>query len=171
MVGMRYYFAVPIFLLALLIQTTIMWRLPIFGFSPNLLLCMVIVFSFLYNESYGLILGIAFGLLLDISTSIFLGTQTISFVFVFIVVRIFRNIFNHESIILDMLMALIATPINVMLVWVINRLLGVPDSIVYALKSLLPLMFLNFLLVGVLHLIFVRTVIRHKQDTKFTGAM
>lgn len=169
--GMRYHFAIPIFLLAFLIQTTILWRFTFFGFSPNLLLCLVIVFSFIYENKYGIVLGIAFGLLLDLSTSIYMSIQTITFVIVYFIVRYFRNIFNHEALIADMGMAVIATPINVFLVWIITRLSGVPESIVYSLKSLLPLLFMHVILVGILHLIFVKTVIRYRKDAKFTGSL
>ena len=169
MIRMRYYLAIPLFLLAFLMQTTMLWRIPIAGYSPNLLLCMVVVFSFIYEERYGLILGIAFGLLLDISTSLFLSVQTISFVAVFLVVRLFRSIFNHESLITDMFMGLLATPINLFIVWLIYKLMGEPVSVVLVFKSLLPLMIMHFLLVGIIHFIFIRTVIRYRQDMKFTG--
>ena len=169
--GMRYYYAIPIFLLAFILQTTVMWRLPILGYSPNLLLCMVIVFSFIYDVRYGLVLGVVFGLVLDIFTSQYLSINAISFVVVFLIVRLFRGIFNHESFILDMAMAIIATPVHVMIVWSINRIMGVPVDVIFALRSILPLIVTNFFLVGILHFIFVRTVIKFKQDMKFTGEL
>lgn len=169
MIRMRYPLAIPLFLLAFLIQTTMLWRIPIAGFSPNLLLCMVVVFSFIYHERFGLILGISFGLLLDISTSLYLGVQTISFVVIFVIVRVFRNVFNHESMLTDMLMGVLATPINILLVWLLNRMMGEQISIVLALKSILPLSIMHFLLVGVLHFLFIGTVIKYRQDMRFTG--
>ena len=169
MIRMRYYLAIPLFLLAFLFQTTMLWRIPIAGYSPNLLLCMVVVFSFIYQERYGLILGIAFGLLLDISTSLFLSVQTLSFVVVFLVVRLFRSIFNHESMLTDMLLGVLATPINLFMVWILNKMMGESVSVVLVFRSLIPLIIMHFLLVGVIHFIFIRTVIKYRQDMRFTG--
>lgn len=169
MIRMRYYLAIPLFLLAFLLQTTIFWRIPIAGYSPNILLCMVVVFSFIYQERYGLILGIAFGLLLDISTSLFLGIQAISFVVVFLIVRLFRSIFNHESMLTDMIMGVLATPLNLFIVWLLNKMMGESLSVILVLKAILPLSIMHFILVGIIHLIFIGTVIKYRRDMKFTG--
>jgi rod shape-determining protein MreD len=168
---MRYDIAVPIFLLAFLLQTTVLWKLPLFGYSPNLLLCLVAVFTFLYDERYGLILGAIFGGMLDIATSAYFGPQAITFVMVYLVVRLMRNVFNHEKLVPDVLMALIATPINVIFVWVIDRFCGIPLHFIFALKSIFPLLLMHAAIAAVLHLIFVRTVIRYRNDRRYEGGM
>jgi rod shape-determining protein MreD len=168
---MRYYFAAPIFLLALLLQTTVLWRVTIFGYSPNLLLCLVVVFSFLYEERFGLVLGAVFGGLLDVATSLYFGPQAITFVMVYLVVRLLRNVFNHEKMIPDVLMALIATPINVFFVWLIYRMCGVPTNFIFVLKPLLPLLLMHAVLTALLHLIFARSVIRYRHDRRYTGGL
>ncbi|MDR1067850.1 MAG: rod shape-determining protein MreD [Clostridiales Family XIII bacterium] len=168
---MRYYFAAPIFLLAFLLQTTVFWRVTIFGYSPNLLLCLVVVFSFLYEERFGLVLGAVFGCLLDIATSPYVGPQAITFVMVYIAARLLRNVFNHEKLIPDVLTALIATPVNVLFVWLIYRLCGVPTNFIFALKPLLPLLLMHAVITALLHLIFVRSVIRYRHDRRYTGGL
>jgi rod shape-determining protein MreD len=163
---MRYYIATPVFLLAFLLQTLVLGRFTVFGQSPNLLLCLVVVFSFLYEERYGLVLGLVFGAMLDIATSWYFGVQTITFVLTYGFVSLFRNIFNHEKLLPDMLMAVGATPLNCFLVWGVYRLCGSPSNVMNAVHSLPVLLVSQCVLTGVLHLIFVRSVIRHRKDRK-----
>jgi rod shape-determining protein MreD len=164
---MHYYIAAPIFLLALLVQTTLLWRLSADNFSPNLLLCFTVVFSFLYNERFGLVLGVVSGMLLDIATSPVFGVQALSFVIVFIMIRYFRLILNNEKLIPDMFMGILATPINAFFVWGVCRLAGSQVDVKFVFDKLPALFISQCILVGLLHLIFVRTVIRHRRDRKF----
>jgi rod shape-determining protein MreD len=163
---MRYYIAIPVFLLAFLLQTTVLYSYPIFGFAPNLLLCLVVVFSFLYEEHYGLVLGVAFGALLDISSSWYFGVRAISFVLIYGIVSVLRNIFNHEKLLPDMLMAVIATLVDCFFVWAVYRLCGSPSSVMNTVRSLPVLLVSQTLITGVFHLLFVRSVIRHRRDRK-----
>jgi rod shape-determining protein MreD len=171
MKSMRYYIAAPIFLLAFLLQTTVLWKLPVFGHSPNLLLCLVVIFSFLYEERYGLILGAIFGVLLDTATSTLIGPQAVTFVLVYLIVRALRNVFNHEKLIPDALMAIIATPVNLLFVWLINKAFGVPDDFSFTLKALLPLLIMHAIITAALHPLFARTVIRYRSDRRYEGGM
>ena len=66
--NMRWYKAVIIFIIVFIVQATLLWRMPVYGYAPNLLLCFLCVFSFLYDERYGLILGTSTGVLLDIAS-------------------------------------------------------------------------------------------------------
>ena len=79
----------------------------------------------------------------------------------------FRGIFNHEKVLPDLLMAVIATPINSFFVWGIYRLAGSPVHVRYVLYTLPPLIVMHCILVALLHLIFVRSVIRHRRDRSF----
>ena len=55
------------FLIAFFIQCSFLNVISIAGFTPNLLLCLVVVFSFLYEEQiYGLLYGAVFGIFYDI---------------------------------------------------------------------------------------------------------
>jgi rod shape-determining protein MreD len=166
---MHYYIAAPVFLVAFLLQTTVFWKLPLFGYSPNLLLCLAVVFSFLYDERYGLILGAIFGIMLDIATSVYVGPYAISFVIVYLIVRLLRNVFNHEKLVPDVLMALIATVVCILVVWIIDRLCGIQLDFIFAIKSLLPLLIMHAVITALLHLIFVRSVVRYRNDSRYEG--
>jgi rod shape-determining protein MreD len=168
---MRYYYAIPIFLIAFLLQTTILWQYPIFGYSPNLIFCLVVVFSFLYEERYGLILSIVFGMLLDVSTSLYFGVQTLGLLLVCISVRLLRLAFNHEKFLPDIIIAAGLTPVNIFIVWAIYHLCGLPLSVMYPVYSLLPLVIMHTIIVFILHLILVRGVVRFRQDRHYSGGM
>jgi hypothetical protein len=63
-------------------------------------------------------------------------------------------------------MAAIATPLNAFLVWGIYRFAGSPMDVMIPLRSLPVLLLSQCILTGLLHLLFVRSVIRHRRDRK-----
>jgi rod shape-determining protein MreD len=166
---MRWYISAPVFFVAFLVQITLLGGIELWGHSPNLLLCMVSVFSFLYIRPYGLIMGVAFGALLDVATSWYFGPQAISFVIAFLIARPFSRVFNHEWFFPQVIIVAIATPVNVFLLWGMGRIAGSPVHIRFALESLPSLLIMHCVLVVILHFIFVRSVIRHGIDRKYYG--
>jgi rod shape-determining protein MreD len=130
---------------------------------------MVCVFSFLYTEPYGLVMGVVFGALLDIATSWYFGPQAISFVLAFAIARPFGKVFNHEWFLPQIMIAAIATPVNVFLMWVMGRIAGSPVHVRFAFESLPALLIMHCALAVALHFIFVRSVIRHGIDRKYYG--
>ena len=59
--NMNYWKAGIMFLIAFLIQTSLLNLVMIHGYTPHLILCLVIVLSFLYeNRMYGVVFGAAF---------------------------------------------------------------------------------------------------------------
>ena len=61
------------FLICFIFQSTLLRNFSVFGVAPNLILVLLIVFSFYFENYIGLILGVAFGMMQDrnISTYIF----------------------------------------------------------------------------------------------------
>jgi rod shape-determining protein MreD len=169
MSAMRWYIAAPVFFAAFILQITVLSELGLWGYSPNLLLCMVCVFSFLYRAPYGLIMGAVFGALLDVATSWYFGPQAISFVLAFVIARPFGKVFNHEWFLPQIIVAAIATPVNVFIMWGMGKAAGSPVHVRFALESLPALLLMHCILVVVLHFIFVRSVIRHGIDRKYYG--
>jgi rod shape-determining protein MreD len=166
---MRWYIAAPVFFAALIIQTTLLSRFELWGHSPNLMLCLVCVFSFLYREWYGLVMGAVFGALLDVTTSWYFGVEALSFVAAFLIARPFGRVFNHEWFLPEIFVAAIATPVNVFIVWGMYRLAGGIVHLHFAVESIPGLLIMHCVLAVLLHFMFVRTVIRHGIDRKFYG--
>jgi rod shape-determining protein MreD len=164
---MRWYIAAPVFFAAFIIQITLLDGIGLWGYSPNLLLCLTCVFSFLYIEPYGLIMGVIFGALLDVATSWYFGPQAISFVIAFVIARPFGKVFNHEWFLPQIMIAGLATPVNVFVMWGLGRAAGSPVHVRFALESLPALLIMHCALAVALHFIFVRSIIRHGIDKKY----
>lgn len=166
---MKYRYAIPIFIVAFLIQSTVLRSIAILGTSPNLLLCLVIVFSFLYEEQVGLVLGAFFGAAWDICFGMFIGVSGISFIAASLGVMLLKNYLNHEHVIPAFFASILGTIINSVVFWGINMLLGAPQTVTYVL-SLQPILIgYNVIFVIILHLIFVRDVIKHRRDNYYKG--
>lgn len=165
----RYLFTGIWFIVALIIQTTVLRHIAILGYSPNLIMCSVVVFSFLYQEKVGLVYGVIFGLILDAITAVYIGPSAISFTLAYMFITFIRHFFNHEKLLPEILLSAVSTLVNLCIMWVFYSLSGHPTSIMIMVKALPVLLVYNTVVVIILHLIFVRGVIKHKRDNKVTG--
>ncbi|MDY5771657.1 MAG: rod shape-determining protein MreD [Anaerovoracaceae bacterium] len=96
---MRYWKAAIAFAAAFLIQTSLLNLISIKGYTPNLLFCLVVVFSFLYeDELYGLIFGALFGVMYDICFSIVIGPTALALTVTAVFVLVVREYANIENI-------------------------------------------------------------------------
>ncbi|MDR1272043.1 MAG: rod shape-determining protein MreD [Clostridiales Family XIII bacterium] len=167
MKSMRWYKAAIIFFIGFILQTVFLWRITVFGASPNLLLCLTSVFAFLYDERYGIVLGLISGLALDLSTGLYVGANALGFVAVCVPIFFLRSIFDKERLTADMLMTLIATPIGLLGVWLVYHAAGNAGSLGETLLSLPGLIVSHMVITTLLHLLLVRSVIRHRRDRKY----
>ena len=88
---MKYWKAAILFTIAFLIQASLLNLVSIGGVTPNLLLCLVVVFSFLYeDELYGIIFGAVFGVAYDICFSSVTGYTAIALVLTSLMILIVR---------------------------------------------------------------------------------
>ena len=89
-----------LFLAAFLIQPSLLNLISIHGYTPNLILCLTILTTFLYErEMFGVIYGTAFGILYDIMYSNVVGPMPISLLLVALGIVIIREYTNIENII------------------------------------------------------------------------
>lgn len=165
----RYILGFMAFLLALILQTTVLKHIAIFGYSPNLILCLVVVCTFLYDEQIGMIYGIVFGLILDLFTNLYIGPSAIAFVVVCLFVRLMRIIFNHERLLPELLLALVSTPLYTFVLWGLLKMTGSPMSVLVVLKAMPVLILYNGIIIIILHLLLVRGVIKHRKDKNISG--
>lgn len=68
----------PIFLLVLLIQITMVPLISIAGIVPDLILILLVYYSITKGQLYGTILGTSFGILVDLITGGLLGSAMLS---------------------------------------------------------------------------------------------
>lgn len=165
----RYIFAAIGFTIAFIIQTTLLKHFTILGWSPNLILCLVVVCSFLYDEKIGIIYGFVFGLLLDFITNIYIGPSAIAFTIIYLVALLIRHIFNYEKLLPALLLAAVSTPVYLLVIWICQISAGSPASILLVLRALPVQLVYNGVIIILLHLVLVRGVVKHRRDASFTG--
>ena len=166
---MNYIKAGIFFTICWLLQTTLVWRIWPFDAAPSLILCAVVCFSWLYDEFYCLAYAVVFGLLLDIQVHSLFGITGVALVLSCIPAFLLRTQFNPERTLPLIISALVATPISALAIWGINHIFGVSMSIVLVLQTIPELLVSQALICIVLHLLFVRTIIKDKRDRRFVG--
>jgi len=162
---MKYRYAICLFLVAYIIQTTLMNIVSIAGVTPNLLLCLVVIFSFLYDDRYyGLVLGVIFGLLYDIAFTQYVGIAALAFLIISLGIMFASVIMNREVVLSIIIVGASATVVYTLIYWAIMAMLGSNYSFVFMLRFLMISVGYNTVVVLILYLLMIRKVIRHYQD-------
>lgn len=161
---MKVRYAIIIFLVAFFMQGTILNLFSVYGTTPNLILCLVVIFSFLYEDNNGLILGVVFGLLTDLCMTHYMGATAFCLLVVSLLVSLLRENINKENIISIIIVSIGSTVIFNLIYFVINMCFGSIYSITYWLK-LQPLYIIyNSAIVLILYLIFIKRVVKYRND-------
>ena len=156
------------FLIAFFIQCSFLNVISIAGYTPNLLLCLVIVFSFLYEEQiYGLLYGVLFGVFYDICFADVVGPTPIALVLVALVIFVLREYANIENIVNMWVTSLLSILFYYALNWGLQHLTGNPIGLLYVLKTLPWITLYALSLMTVLYLILLRKMTRHRKDRYF----
>lgn len=166
--NMKYPKAGLVCLIAFLIQTSLLNLVSVAGRTPNLLLCLVVVLSFLYeNEMYGVVYGAVFGLLYDLCFGIVFGPTAISLVVVSIFILFVREAANIENIVNMWVVAAVSILIYYTSYWALLHLAGNPTGILYMLKNL-PIVFIySFVVITVAYIILIKRAVKHRKDRYF----
>ena len=160
-----------LFFILWLVQTTLLWQVWPAAVTPSLLLCAAVCFVWLYDTWYGLVYAIFFGLLLDLQTQSLFGVCALSLVLAVLPVAGLRLFFNHERFLPVIFSAIAATGIYAFAVWGLNRIFGAPASFLLVLQTLPVLLITQAIICLLLHIIFVRTIIKHRKDRRYTGGV
>ena len=162
---MKYKYASCLFLAAFLLQTTLLNVVGLFGVTPNLLLCLVVSFSFLYDEGYqGLVLGTLFGLIYDICCLPYVGVSALGYMVVAMAVMLINIALNKELVVSILLIAVASTWLYQSLLWGMMALLGSPYGYVYMLRHLPLQVLYNVAVTLILYYALIRKVIRYHKD-------
>lgn len=166
--NMKYRKAGLMCLAAFLIQASLLNLVSIAGYTPNLLLCVVVVLSFLYeNELYGLVFGAAFGLLYDICFGVVAGPTAISLVVVSVFILFVREFANIENIVNMWVVAAVSILLYYVVDWGLLHIAGNPIGLLYVLKNL-PIVFAySFVVITITYYILIRKAVKHRRDRYF----
>jgi rod shape-determining protein MreD len=162
-------YAILLFSAAFIAQATMLRHIAICDVSPNILLCLVLVFAFLYDEPLGVVFGVIFGVLWDAEFGLYIGISAVSqTAAAFLAMRIKRYL-NHELLLPALAAGLAGVILNNAVYWGLYKLAGIPHTLPYILRRQPVLIAYNLLFVMIFHLILRRGVIRHRKDRDFKG--
>lgn len=156
MIPMTYRFAFLLFFIGFLLQSTVMRHLAIFGYSPNLLLCLVVVLSFLMPDETAIVLGVIFGFLQDVLFSEIVGVTALAFLLIAALVRELKRYLYREHLLSLISITLTGTILHAFVVWGIMAMFGSNLSIAPVALSLTVLIPYQFAVVWVMHRFLVK---------------
>lgn len=166
---MKTRYAILLFMAAFVIQASVLRYIAVYDVSPNVLLCLVIVFAFLYDEPLGLVFGVVFGILWDTEFGLYIGISAVSQMSAALAVMKIKQYLNHELLIPALVSGLAGVILNNTVYWGLYKLTGIPHTLIYILRLQPVLIAYNLLFVMIFHLILRRGVIRHRKDRDYKG--
>ena len=165
---MRYWKAAIAFAAAFLIQTSLLNLISIKGYTPNLLFCLVVVFSFLYeDELYGLIFGALFGVMYDICFSIVIGPTALALTVTAVFVLVVREYANIENIMNLWFVSIVSLFLFYLISWSLLHATGNPEGFVFVLRELPWTGLYSVAVITGIYFILIRKKTRHLKDRYF----
>ncbi len=161
---MRYWKAGLFFLIAFIVQPTVLNTISIKGYTPNLLLCLVILFSFLYEDKiYGIVYGTAFGILYDVIYSSVIGPTVISFVIIAIIIMFVRTFVNVEMLVNMWAVSICSILLYYCMNWGLYHIAGNPIGFHIAMELVPWVGIYSLVVLTILYLILRRFKIKERK--------
>lgn len=161
---MKYRYSFLLFLAAFILQTTVMNNFKIFQISPNLILCLVVIFSFLYEGYHGMIFGIVFGFISDICFAEIIGIAAMCNFTVALICVEFKRYLYKESMVSVSIVSAVGTAVYALLYWSINRMLGNGADFLFVMKKEAVLLIYHIIITLAIYQAVSRSVIKHRGD-------
>jgi rod shape-determining protein MreD len=166
---MKYSSAFIFFLAGFLLQSTLALNISIAGITPNFLLCLTVLFSFLYKGNQGAVYGVIFGLLQDISFSILIGPSAMLYFLIALLMAEIRHYLYRDSILNLFFASAIGTVLYYTAFWLILMIFRGNYSFLYMIKNVPILLAFHFAVVVIFYLTVGKRSIRHPQDRYYKG--
>lgn len=165
---MKYWQAFLFYLAAFLLQPFLYGIIPSAGINLNMILCLTVVFTFVYDEVLpGLFFGPIFGLLTDVMYGQYIGPAAFAIAIAGVIVFVLKEYFNNENVINAILMLIASTWIFVTVIWVIYNLSDNSYGYLYALRVLPAQLILNTVVGTLLYLVLIKKAVKHRKDRYF----
>lgn len=156
------------FLVACILQGSLLNMFSIAGHTPNLLLAFVVILSFLYDkELYGIIFGALFGVLYDMCYSYIIGPTPIALVVASICVIAMRYYANVENTVSMSVVSLISFIIYYGVNWCLYSIAGYPVGFGYAVSNTLITMLYTLVVNIIVYKVLIKDVVKHHKDRYF----
>lgn len=122
------YLALPVMIVLLIIQTSVLPRLPVWGVVPQLMLLAAVAWGLLEGLEEGALWGFMAGLLTDMFSLAPLGTSALAFMVAVLVAALLYRTLPINRIVLPVVLAMVATLIWLFVYILLLRLLGLGGS-------------------------------------------
>lgn len=163
--SMKYRYAIIALAVAFLLQGSVLNLIAVFGITPNLILCLVTGFAFLYESSYFTgACAIVAGLLMDVCYMPYVGITAMSYFLVCLGVICLRMLLNKESIVVMMLVMAASTVTFGLFVWALSLIMGTEIPFLAVLERLPLQILLNIAVIALFFTAVSGRVIRYKND-------
>lgn len=159
---LRYIFL--LFFAAFLLQSTLLNHLSLFGVTPNLILCLVVLLSF-WLTGYGtMAAGIVFGLLQDLCFGELIGGAAICYFLISLCIWLTRHLLYRDNVLSVFFLTLLCTAAYQVLYWALYAVMGGTARFLYAM-SILPLLIICNCVVNIaVYFLFRRKLVRYPSD-------
>ena len=161
---MKYRYSFLLFLAMFFLQSTIMNNFAILHMGPNLILCLVVIFSFLYEGYHAMVFGLLFGLIIDACFGEIIGVASLSFFVAALVCIEMERYLYKDSRISVMIVTAVGTVVYSLFYWGIYKMLGNAFAFIYVLKMDGIVLAYNIFVTLVIYQIVSRSVIKHRSD-------
>ncbi len=162
---MKYRYAIIVFFLAFVVQGTFLNTIGINHITPNLILCLALSLSFLYEDEYcGVILGIVFGLLTDICYSRYVGIASLGYLLLCMGTILIKEILNKENIASILIVTAAGTFLYNIYYWAVMHLLGSSYGILFVLKQQPIAIAYNLAVVFIIYRVLIKKVVKYHYD-------
>jgi len=161
---LKYRYSFLIFFIAFILQSTLMNFFRIFEMSPNLILCLVVIFSFLYDGYHGVVFGILFGFVVDVCFAGIIGIAAMANFTVALICIGMKTYFYKESRISVTIVSVMATVVYALFYWGVNRMLGFGADFIYVMEKEAVLLIYHIIITLAAYQIVSRRVIKHRGD-------
>lgn len=154
--------------IAFIIQSGLVNIFSLWGRTPNLILALVVIFSFLYdNKLYGMISGAILGVLFDICFSQVIGVTAIPLAIVSLIIMMLGGIYNVENIINLAVVSSASIVGYSVLNFVMLKIINNPISFI-SYMNYMPVSWIGtFIVVLIVYLVLIKDVVKYRrQDRK-----
>ena len=120
----RYAGMAILFVLCIIMQSTVFDFLRIAGVKPDLVLLLVIYFAFTNGPLKGALLGLGFGLLVDFQVGYNIGMNSLALMLAGFIAGWVETRMYKENLLIALLVTFIATTLSQLLIWFCGNVIG-----------------------------------------------
>jgi len=153
-----------IFTVAFLIQGTLLNNFAFFGVTPNLILCLLIAFTFFYEDESAIYVALIFGVISDICFSNIIGVSSLGYLLVGFLIVKFSPVLNKENILASIIFGTLGTLVFNIFYWGLINVSTNQFDFTYILKLQPLYVICNLIIMVLIYFILINRVVRHRSD-------